>query len=81
MSIAMRGAQVKMGLRHHWVFDCVRRHYRLRCITPPLPYVNPRGRYLLAQFPHGVFPLAVWLHAATVGLPASGAQITAISFL
>eukprot|EP00884_Botryococcus_braunii_P015866 jgi/Botrbrau1/2963/Bobra.0026s0031.1 len=64
--------QVQMWFRHHYVFDCVRRYYQLRCIAPPLPYIDQKKRYLLAQFPHAVFPIAVWLNAATVGLPASG---------
>lgn len=65
-----------MWFRHHPIFDCVRRHYQLRCIAPPLPYTDPNKRYLLAQFPHAVFPIAVWLNAATVGLPASGTTLS-----
>jgi hypothetical protein len=55
-----------------FVFDTWRRHFRLRVITPPVPYCAQNTQYLFTHFPHATFPMACWLTMPLCGSPATG---------
>ena len=54
--------------------DVLRRHYRVRIVTPPHPFMDVTKHHLCVQFPHSVFPLSCFLNPALVGAPGSGGQ-------
>ena len=54
------------------VWDWWRRHFSLRAVVPPLPYVTPGRRYMVAQFPHATFPMGTLLNAAITDSPEGG---------
>ena len=60
-------AFLRLGL-----WNCWRRYFSMRAVTPPLPYLSKHRHYLLVQFPHACCPLACWLVLGMAGLPQSG---------
>jgi hypothetical protein len=58
--------------RNARVWDAWRRHFSLRAVVPPLPYIRPHTRYLVAQFPHATFPMGTLLNAAITDSPEAG---------
>jgi hypothetical protein len=66
------GLQMWPEFRGSKVFDTWRRHFRMRIITPPHPFMDTSRHYLCAQFPHATFPMACWLNPALVGFRGSG---------
>ena len=39
------------AFRHWWVWDAWRRYFRLRVVTPPLPYLDPAKPVLFRALP------------------------------
>jgi hypothetical protein len=60
------------AFRNSMIFDTWRRHFRMRIITPPHPFMDTTRHYLCAQFPHATFPMACWLNPPLVGAAGSG---------
>ncbi len=60
------------AFRHWWVWDAWRRYFRLRVVTPPLPYIDPAKPVLFAHFPHATFPMGSWLSLALCDAPETG---------
>ena len=54
------------------LWDCWRRYFSMRAITPPLPYLSKGKNYMLVQFPHACCPLACWLVLGMAGIPQAG---------
>ena len=48
------------------------RYFQLKFVHPPLPFMEPDTNYLVAQFPHAVYPMAGWLTFSHVGTRGSG---------
>lgn len=57
------------------LWDCWRRYFSMRAITPPLPYLSKHRNYMLVQFPHATCPLACWLVLGMAGLPIAGERV------
>ncbi|CAL8465555.1 g5091 [Coccomyxa elongata] len=64
--------QVWPAFRHHWLWDTWRRYFKLRVVTPPLPYLDPGKQYLFAHFPHATFPMGSWLSMPLCDAPETG---------
>lgn len=64
--------QVWPAFRHHPLWDTWRRYFRLRVITPPLPYLESGKPYLFAHFPHATFPMGSWLSMPLCDTPETG---------
>ena len=54
------------------MWDAWRRYFRLRVVTPPLPYLDPAKPVLFAHFPHATFPMGSWLSLALCDAPETG---------
>lgn len=54
------------------LWNCWRRYFSMRAITPPLPYLSKHRNYMLVQFPHACCPLACWLVLGMAGIPQAG---------
>ena len=65
-------AQMWPAFRNCFVMDVLRRHYRVRIVTPLHPFMDVTRHHLCVQFPHSVFPLSCFLNPALVGAPGSG---------
>ena len=68
----MLWAQVWPAFRDAYVWDVLRRYFRLRLITPSLPYLDTSKPMLAAQFPHAVFSMGFMLTPPIYGLPGTG---------
>ncbi|KAK9919185.1 hypothetical protein WJX75_009964 [Coccomyxa subellipsoidea] len=56
------------------LWDVWRRYFSMRLVTPPKDkFLEPHGHYLLAEFPHTVYPMGSWL-----GLPLCGQKGTGL---
>ena len=64
------------AFRRCYMMDVLRRHYRMRIITPPQPFMDTRRHHICTQFPHAVFPMSCFLNPALVGAPGTGAART-----
>ncbi|EIE22983.1 hypothetical protein COCSUDRAFT_63373 [Coccomyxa subellipsoidea C-169] len=60
------------AFRHHALWATWRRYFRLRVITPPLPYLQHGKPYLFAHFPHATFPMGSWLSMPLCDAPETG---------
>lgn len=49
------------------------RYFHLRFVTPPLPFLQEGRRYIIAQAPHAVYPMAGFLALSHCGSIGSGA--------
>lgn len=65
--------QMWPAFRQCYLMDVLRRHYRMRIITPPQPFMDTSKHHLAVQFPHAVFPMSCFLNPALVGAPGTGA--------
>ncbi|CAK0786261.1 hypothetical protein CVIRNUC_009474 [Coccomyxa viridis] len=55
------------------LWDIWRRYFRVRLLTPPKDkFLQPDGHYLLAEFPHTVYPMGSWLGLPICGRPGTG---------
>ena len=50
---AVPRTQLAPAFRDAWLWDTWRRRFRLRAITPPVPYLDTSRRFLCCQFPCG----------------------------
>ena len=73
LSVATHAAQFSARVRGSRLWDAWRRHFRLRAVTPPLPFLGAGRRVLCCQFPcaspqyfHLAFPPARRHAAAAV---------------
>lgn len=73
-------AQMWPAFRHCYVMDILRRHYRMRIITPPHPFMDTSKHHICVQFPHAVFPMSCFLNPALVGAPGTGTPCGHIPF-
>lgn len=53
-------------------WDAVRRYFRLRLVTPPLPYLAPAQPAIFAFWPHSVLPLGAVCARGLCGRPGTG---------
>lgn len=60
------------------LWNCWRRYFSMRAITPPLPYLSKHRNYMLVQFPHACCPLACWLVLGMAGIPQAGLPMPVI---
>ncbi len=65
-------AQMWPAFRHCYLMDMLRRHYRMRIVTPPQPFMDTTRHHICVQFPHSVFPMSCFLNPALVGAPGTG---------
>jgi hypothetical protein len=62
---AVPRTQLAPAFRDAWLWDTWRRHFRLRAITPPVPYLDTSRRFLCCQFPCGLANYC-WMMFATL---------------
>ena len=43
-------------------------------VTPKKPFLSQDKNYVLAEFPHTVFPMGSWINLPLIGLPETGVQ-------
>jgi 2-acylglycerol O-acyltransferase 2 len=55
------------GWGRAYVWQCWRRYFRFRWVTPKQPYLATDRHYLFLHFPHGIFPMGSWLSMALSG--------------
>jgi len=67
--------QMWPGFRSAYFWDVMRRHFRLRHITPPVPFLDLSKHQLGIHLPHAVFPMANMLNPPLFGLPGTGERL------
>ena len=70
--ISNSGAQMWPAFRDAYVWDVLRRYFRLRNIAPTVPFLDTSRPHLAVYFPHAVFPMAFMLTPPIFGLPGTG---------
>ena len=75
--ISNSGAQMWPASREAYVWDVLRRYFRLRNIAPTVPFLDASRPHLAVYFPHAVFPMAFMLTPPIYGLPGTGETLHA----
>lgn len=76
---ALPAGTMNQKFRHAKVWDCWRRYFGLRGVTPEIPYLDQSKRYIVVQTPHSVFPMGTFLNAGITDVPIGGMPVDVVA--